>query len=88
MTEGTSNKTTSAIAVTRLRGGRRVRFPAGVEIVLFDNGLNASSGTHPAFFHQSTGNFYPGSVKLTIHLHLVPRLRMCGAILQLLHTSS
>jgi len=50
------------------------------------------SVAHPASYSIGTGGFFPGEkrpgVKLTAHLHLVPRLRMRGATSPLPSTSS
>jgi hypothetical protein len=46
--------------------------------------VQTSSGAHPASYPMGNLGFYPKGrgrgVNLTIHLHLVPRLRMQGAI--------
>jgi hypothetical protein len=40
--------------------------------------VETDSGAHPASYKVGTVDFFPGvqSVKLTTHLHLVPRLRI------------
>ena len=47
--------------------------------------VHTGSGAHPASYSMITGALFGGgwncrSLKLTTHLHLVPRLRMSGAI--------
>jgi hypothetical protein len=46
--------------------------------------VQTGSGAHPASYPTGTGGSFPGvkrrGVKLTTHLHLVPRLRMRGDI--------
>jgi hypothetical protein len=44
--------------------------------------LQTGSGAHQASYSMGTGFFFLG-VKLITHLHLVPRLRMSGAITRL-----
>jgi hypothetical protein len=38
-------------------------------------------GAHPALYPVGTGGLFPRRVKLTTHLHLVPRLRIRGGAL-------
>jgi hypothetical protein len=60
--------------------GSRVRFPAGAGNFSFHHRVQTGSGAHPAFYPIGTGGSFPGGVKLTTYLHLVPRSRMRGAI--------
>jgi hypothetical protein len=62
-----------------------VRFPTGVGIFSLRHRIQTRSGTHPASYPMGTGGLFPRvqsgrGVKLTTHLHLVPRLRMREAI--------
>jgi len=71
--------------VTRLRGWTgRVRIPAQARDFLFSKTVQTGSGAHPASYSMGTRVLSRGSgsqgIMLTIHLHLVPRLRMGGAI--------
>ena len=55
--------------------------------------IQTSSGTHPASYLMGNEDSFPGimvprSIKMAIHLHLMPGLRMSGAILPFLHTFS
>jgi hypothetical protein len=45
--------------------------------------FQAGSGAHPASYPVGTRDLSP-AVKLTIHLHMVPRLRMDGSVFPLL----
>jgi hypothetical protein len=56
----------------------RVRFPAGAGNFSLHHRVQNGSGAHPASYPVGTGVSFPGSkaargVKLTTHLHLVPR---------------
>jgi hypothetical protein len=91
---GFSRRNSSIGIVTRLRAGRsgsRVRFPAGrLGIFLFTTASRPALGpTHPPI--DTRGSFPGGKaaedMKLTNHLHLVPRSRMRGAIPPLPNTS-
>jgi len=53
-------------------------FQPGLGIFLFS--IQTGSGAHPASYPLGTGDSFPGGVKLTTCLLLVPRSRMCGAI--------
>jgi hypothetical protein len=44
-----------------------------------DDRIQTGSGVHPASYAMGTGGSFRG-VKLTTHLHIMPRLRMRGAI--------
>jgi hypothetical protein len=55
--------------------GSRVRFTAGAGNFSLHHRVQNGSGAHPASYPMGTRG-----VKLTTHLHLVPRSRMCGAI--------
>jgi hypothetical protein len=59
----------------------------------FRHRFQAGSGAHSASYGMCTRGCFPvgksdGSMKLTTPLHLELRLRMCGAIPPLPHTSS
>jgi hypothetical protein len=54
--------------------------------------IQTGSGACPASYPMGTGGSFPGGkvaggMKLNIHLHIVLRLRMCGAIPPLPNTS-
>jgi hypothetical protein len=70
--------------VNRLHAGRsRVRILAGVRDFCLLQNVQTSPGAHPVFFFNGYRGFHGYSgwgVKLTTHLHLVPRLRMIGAM--------
>jgi hypothetical protein len=71
--------------VTRLRGWTgRVRIPAQARDFLFSKTVQTGSGPHPASYSMGTRVLSQGSgsqgIKWTIHLQLVPRLRMSQAI--------
>jgi hypothetical protein len=56
----------------------------------FHHHIQTGSGSRPACYQMGTDGSFPegkeaGGVKLTSHLHLVLRLRMCGAVLPLAH---
>jgi hypothetical protein len=57
--------------------GSRVRFPAGVGNFSLHHRVQNGSGAHPASYQMGTRGSFPGDkrrgVKLTTHLHLVPR---------------
>jgi hypothetical protein len=58
--------------------GSRVRFPAGAENFSLHHRVQNGSGAHPASYSMGTTVSFPGgkaagALKLTIHLHLVPR---------------
>jgi hypothetical protein len=40
--------------------------------------VQTGSGAHSASYQRGTRGSFPGSVKLTTHLHLVPRSRLGG----------
>jgi len=72
-----------------------VRFPAGAGNFYFHRRVQTGSGTQPASYPM--GNRVAGAlslrenglnVKLTIHLHLMPRLGMRRALPPFHHTSS
>jgi hypothetical protein len=50
--------------------------------------VQTSSGSHPASYPMGTRGSFPRGVKLTTHLHPVPRSRMHGAIPPLPHMST
>jgi hypothetical protein len=65
--------------------GSRVRFPAGAGNFSLHHRVQNGSGAHRASYAIGTRGSFPGGegvggVKLTIHLHLVPRSRVRGAI--------
>jgi hypothetical protein len=75
---------------TRLRGWTgRARIPAQARDFLFLKTVQTGSGAHPASYSMGTRVLSQESgsqgIKLTIHLHLVPRFRMSGAITLLLY---
>jgi hypothetical protein len=79
----------SLCIVTRLRGWTgRARIPAQARDFLFLKTVQTGSPAHPASYSKGTRvpSQESGSqgIKLTIHLHLVPRFRMSGAITLLL----
>jgi hypothetical protein len=57
--------------------GSRVRFPAGAGNSSLHHRVQTGSGAHPASYPMGTGGSFPGingrGLKLTTHLHLVPR---------------
>ena len=61
-----------------------VRVPVGASDSSFLQNVQTASGAHPALYSMGSGVLSRGysgrGVKLTTHLHLVPRLRMSGAI--------
>jgi hypothetical protein len=59
--------------------GSRVRFPEGAGNFSLYHSVQNSSGAYPASYPMDTG-FLSLGVKLTTHLHLVPRSIMLGAI--------
>jgi hypothetical protein len=69
----------------------RVLFLTGAGTFFLHHLIQISCGAHPASYLIGTGGFFWGKInwgmKLTTHLHLVPRLRICGAVPPLLHTS-
>jgi hypothetical protein len=74
-------------------GWSRVWFPEGAGNVSLHHRVQTGSGAHPASYPMSTKGSFPqckaaGGVKLTTHLHLVPRPRMCGPIPPLLQYAS
>jgi hypothetical protein len=71
--------------VTRLGAGQAgFEFQHGQEIFSFQKLSRQALKAHPASYSVGTTVLSQGSgsegIKLTIHLHLVPRLRMSGAI--------
>jgi hypothetical protein len=66
--------------------GSSVRFPAGAGNFSLHHRVQNDSGAHPAFYTMGTRGWEQSGrgVKLTTHLHLVPKSRMHGAILPLL----
>jgi hypothetical protein len=50
--------------------------------------VQTGSGVHPTFYPTGTGGSFRRDVKLTTHLHLVPRSRKRGSIYPLSHTPS
>jgi hypothetical protein len=52
--------------------GSRVRFQAGTGNFSLHHRVQNGSGTHPASYPMGARGSFPG-VKLTTHLHLVPR---------------
>jgi hypothetical protein len=60
-----------------------VRIPEGAKVSLFSKIIHMNSGVYPASYSVCTGVFFPEvkwGVKLTIRIHLEPKLRKCGAI--------
>jgi hypothetical protein len=53
--------------------GSRVRFQAGAGNFFLHHSVQNGSGSYPASYPMDTRNSFPGGVKLTTHLHLVPR---------------
>jgi hypothetical protein len=76
--------------VTRQRGGRSgVRLPTGSRGFSLHQNVQTDSRAHEAFHLKGTERLFSHrgigrDVKVTIHLHLVPRLRMSGVISLLL----
>jgi hypothetical protein len=70
----------------------RIRFPARPGNFSLHHRVQTGSGAHLASYPMGTGAFSlwqsGRDVKLTTHLHLVPRSRMRGAIPPLPNTSS
>jgi hypothetical protein len=61
--------------------GSRVRFPAGAGNFSLHHRVQNGSGAHPASYPMGTRVSFPGGksgrgVKLTTHLHLVPRSKI------------
>ena len=76
--------------MTRQRAGwSGVRIEAGPRDFLFSNTVQTDCGAHPALYSMATAVPSCGKdgrgAKLNTHLHLVPRLRMTGAIPLLLY---
>jgi hypothetical protein len=61
----------------------RVRFPAWAGKFSLHHPVQNGSGTHPASYPMGTRGSSGRGVKLTTHLHLVPRSRVSGTILPL-----
>jgi hypothetical protein len=61
-----------------------VLFPSGAGNLSLLHSVQTGSGFHPASYPEDTGGFFPGlkrpGMKLTAHLHLVPRSRKRGAV--------
>jgi hypothetical protein len=54
--------------------GSRFRFPVGVRNFSLHHSVQNGFGAHPACYPMGTRGSFPGvKVKLTTHLHLVPR---------------
>jgi hypothetical protein len=64
--------------------GSRVWFLAGAGNFSLHHRIQNGSGAHPASYSMGIRGSFPGvkrpGVKLTTHLHLVPKSRMSGAI--------
>jgi hypothetical protein len=65
--------------------GYRVQFPAVAGNFSLHHRIQTGFRAHPASYPLGTGSSFPGGkaagiVKLTTHLHLVPRPRMHGAL--------
>jgi len=69
----------------------RVRFPADTDFSLSHH-IQTDSGAHPAPYAVGIEGIYPGTkpigVKQTACFHLLPRIRMRGALRPLSHMSS
>jgi len=77
----------SVSTVTRLRAGRstnRRSIPGTGKICYLLRNVQIGSEAHPAY--SVTAGSAAKITKLTTHLHLTPRLRMCRAITPLHHT--
>jgi hypothetical protein len=71
--------------------GSRVRFPAGAGNFSLHHRVQNGTGAHPASYPMGTRGSFPGGkssrgVKLTTHLHLVPKsknppIRLHGVVL-------
>jgi hypothetical protein len=72
----------SVTIVTRLRASRsEVIILLGAKFSSILQNFQTSSGGPPNFLYNGHRRSFPGRVvMLTIHLHLVPRLRMSGAM--------
>jgi len=79
----------SVSIVIRLHTGRlsSISGKEGGGVISLHHRVQTGSGVHPAFYPMGTWALPPG-VKLTTHLQLLPRLRMCGAIPPTPNTSS
>jgi len=70
-----------------------VRYLVGEKYFSFQKSVQTDSRAHPLSYSANNGGSYSGrfrgrGVKLTTHIHLVPKLRMSTAIRLLSHTSS
>jgi hypothetical protein len=78
--------------VTRLWAGCQSLIPSRGRDFSLHNCVQISSGAHSASYPLGIGVSFPWgkgwAMKLTSHLYLLLRLKMCGAIPPLLHTSS
>jgi hypothetical protein len=71
----------SSVSISDYRLDHRGSIPAEAKEFSSSLCVQTSSGAHPASLPRGTGGPFPGvkrgwGVKLTIHLHLVPRSRM------------
>jgi hypothetical protein len=74
--------------VNRPQAGRpkiRGAIPGRSKKDTFLNSVEIASEAHPVSYRMGTGGFFLNGkcglrVKLSIHLNLMPRLRMCGAM--------
>jgi hypothetical protein len=67
--------------------GVRFQFSAGAKKSSRLRSVQTGSGAHPASYSMGPGGKAGGGMNVSIYLHLVPRLRMRGAIYSLPHTS-
>jgi hypothetical protein len=81
------SRVTPASTVTSLRAGRPEFDSRQSKIFLFAiMSILAVRSTQPVGTGVLPSEYSGRGVKLTTHLHLVPKLRMCGAIPQLIHS--
>jgi hypothetical protein len=89
------NRDSTVRNVTRLRAGWSGKcgsIPDRDKKFVSSQKVETGSGTHPTFYSKGNGLLHwwqsGRSVKLIIPRHLLPRLRMNGAVPLLLHTTS
>jgi hypothetical protein len=85
---GTNISLHSAVSTVSMLCADNPKFKSWQEQeIFFPQNIHTKSKAHPAFHSMGTRSFYLGqssqSMKLTIHYHLVPRLRITETILLL-----
>jgi hypothetical protein len=86
-TESTRKMLAQSVQWPCYRLDNRSSIPTGTGNFPLRQRVQTGSGAHPASYPVGAGGNTAGGVKLTTRLHLTPRLRMCGAIPPLPHTS-